>query len=104
MPSIVELSVSNWSGTVAPEVQRAALESGAAVRLPNLPFLLSAEEQLQLNPIEGSSKNISWDPRRGVRGVGAGRDPATLNSISGPPTFNWRMSKRFNGKAPGLQD
>jgi len=84
MPSIVELSVSNWSGTVAPEVQRAALEaleSGAAVHLPNLPFLLSAEEQLQLNPIEGSSKNISWDPRRGVRGVGAGRDPATLNSM-----------------------
>jgi len=60
-----------------------ALESGSVLLLPQLPFVLNPEEKALLTSVEGSSKNISWDPVRGVRGNDGAtrRDPAALQAM-----------------------
>src|SRR5471030_790953 len=65
MQKIVELSVMDWQFSADPMQQKSALdalENGSVLLLPQLPFRLSPEEKALLTSVEGSAKNISWDP------------------------------------------
>src|SRR5471032_244919 len=86
MQKIVELSVMDWQFSADPMQQKSALdalENGSVLLLPQLPFRLSPEEKALLTSVEGSAKNISWDPARGVRGNDGAtrRDPAALQTM-----------------------
>lgn len=56
--------IKTWHPQDMTDHATAALESGKVVYCPNLPFLLTPEEQLLLTPdlLDGSSKNISFNP------------------------------------------
>src|SRR5471030_2858434 len=86
MQKIVELSVMDWQFSADPMQQKSALdalENGSVLLLPQLPFRLSPQEKALLTSVEGSAKNISWDPARGVRGNDGAtrRDPAALQTM-----------------------
>lgn len=60
-----------WAGRCAPALSAqamAALEAGQVLLLPQLPFVLTADEQQFLDPrcSDGRTKNISWDPHSGI--------------------------------------
>src|SRR5471030_162183 len=88
MQKIVELPVMDWQFAADPMQQKSALdalENGSVLLLPQLPFRLSPEEKALLTSVEGSAKNIGWDPARGVRGNDGAtrRDPAALQAMLG---------------------
>src|SRR5471030_623343 len=65
MQKIVELPVMDWQFAADPMQQKSALdalENGSVLLLPQLPFRLSPEEKALLTSVEGSAKNIGWDP------------------------------------------
>jgi len=86
MQKIVELPVRDWQSACDPLHQESALdalESGSVLLLPQLSFSLNPDEKALLTSVEGSAKNISWDPARGVRGNDGAtrRDPAALQAM-----------------------
>jgi hypothetical protein len=66
MSSLITLNLDAWRPALAPEAQRdaaRALESGAVLVLPRLPFAMSESERRFLSPdwSDGRAKNISLD-------------------------------------------
>jgi hypothetical protein len=78
---LTTLPVSAWHGPFDPALQtraQDALESGRVLFLPNLPFLVPAEERDLLDPavLGGNRKNVSLNPAGGsVTGARAGTEP-----------------------------
>jgi hypothetical protein len=76
---IASFPLTDWQAAVTPELQARAidaLEAGAALWFPAMPFVLGdAERQVMVSGIEGDAKNVSLDPRvdrlRGTSAQGA---------------------------------
>jgi hypothetical protein len=86
MSSLITLNLDAWRPVLAPEAQRdaaRALESGAVLVLPRLPFAMSESERRFLSPdwSDGRAKNISLDGKalKGARGAAA--DLAQLGAM-----------------------
>ncbi len=91
----------SWTPKLTGDAQASAtraLEMGAIVILPRLPFALKSDEQYFLSPkwTDGKAKNVSFDPaNRAVRHTSAeGADKEALG----------RMIGRFSDNARGLVD
>ncbi|APA69693.1 Kdo hydroxylase family protein [Janthinobacterium sp. 1_2014MBL_MicDiv] len=84
MSPLVDVSLNRWDAR-CPAAQQAAtkqaLEDGHVVWLPGLGFDLRQEEHALLDGATGGAKNISWEPRRGVRGHGPAHDAALLAAL-----------------------
>jgi hypothetical protein len=72
MTLVIPFNHGSWGGDVAPEVREQAvseLESGNVLFFPDLGFQLTETERAFLDPSTvGSSKNVSYDPRKGEVG------------------------------------
>ncbi|MEO8259547.1 MAG: Kdo hydroxylase family protein [Acidobacteriota bacterium] len=72
MPSVITVGDAAWSrgiGSAPPPGLAAALESGAVLFFPNLPFEIdAAESALFSQSLATTAKNISFDPRSGRLG------------------------------------
>lgn len=88
MSSLVTLDLAQWRPAPAPEAQRAAtlaLEGGALLVLPRLPFELSAAERrfLSVDWSDGNAKNISLDGTALKGARGSATDRADLAAMIG---------------------
>lgn len=90
MNAIQELNITNWQADVAANVSETAidaLENGQVLVLPQLPFVLSADEQRFLSTTwsDGKAKNISLQPKDGrvvFKGAqGSAQDLTALQSM-----------------------
>jgi hypothetical protein len=87
MTKTLQITGVSWSGHPDEEVASEAvpaLEAGALLFLPELPFLVETSEALLFNPaILGSSKNASYDPVSGRLGgtTATGRDAEALGGF-----------------------
>ncbi|HEY8048706.1 MAG TPA: Kdo hydroxylase family protein [Ramlibacter sp.] len=68
---IVELGVRDWHAPGSDREWIAAVEDGKVLYFPQLVFELSNEERALLKPelLAPGVRNISWDTRRGLKGV-----------------------------------
>src|SRR2546430_13433101 len=73
---IVELGATDWRAPGSDPRWIAAVEDGKVLYFPRLAFELSAAERALLKPelLAGGVRNISWDTRRGLKGVAGGDD------------------------------
>jgi hypothetical protein len=67
--TIYNIDVTSWNESISKEIQDNAinaLEKGLVLFFPNLPFVLSKEEERFLNPdqVDPKTKNISFDSRK----------------------------------------
>jgi hypothetical protein len=77
MSNVVSIPITNWDHRCTPAEREhavSALEQGAVLLFPRMPFTLEGDERRILSPaVAGKSKNISLDVASGVlRGSGAG--------------------------------
>ncbi len=99
----------SWTGDFAPDtVSRAtaALEGGQVLYFPHLAFRLEEAEQPLLSESvgDGKSKNISFDPARGIL-RGAAEDVAVSRALHGVlDRFAKQARALVSGALPGYKD
>jgi hypothetical protein len=86
MSSLVTLDLADWRPALTPDAQRdaaRALESGAVLVLPRLPFAMSERERRFLSPewSDGRAKNVSLDGSRLKCARGSAKDLADLSAM-----------------------
>ena len=86
MSSLVTLDLADWRPALTPDAQRnaaRALESGAVLVLPRLPFAMSEGERRFLSPewSDGRAKNVSLDGSRLKGARGSAKDLADLSAM-----------------------
>jgi len=86
MSSLVTLDLADWRPALTPDAQRnaaRALESGAVLVLPRLPFAMSERERRFLSPewSDGRAKNVSLDGSRLKGARGSAKDLADLSAM-----------------------
>lgn len=99
----------SWTGAFAPDtISRAttSLESGEVLYFPRLAFRLEEAEQPLLSESvgDGKSKNISFDPARGIL-RGAAEDAAISSALQGMlDRFAKQARALVSGVLPGYKD
>ena len=86
MSQLVTLDLALWRPTLTPDAQRdaaQAIESGAVLVLPHLPFALSEDERRFLSPTwsDGRAKNVSLDGSALKGARGSAKDLADLAAM-----------------------
>jgi len=86
MSSLVTLDLADWRPALTSDAQRnaaRALESGAVLVLPRLPFAMSEGERRFLSPewSDGRAKNVSLDGSRLKGARGSAKDLADLSAM-----------------------